>query len=562
VIASTVMAMVSVPRLAGHLLARKAEDAGRRVVHEGEGAVRAAQTQHDVGLALDQIAVAALADAQRLLGGEVLGHVGVGAEPQDDALRVADRQCPRQEPAVLPVLAAHGEGVLPGLAGLARALKARHDALQVVGMVDGAPAPALHLLESGAGEVVPALVVPEDPAVRPRHPGELRDAVGHCAKALLLVGQGVGHLVEGAAQRPQLVTAVVQAGAGGQVAVRPAVHREGQGGHRVQQDSPRHDPGAQQRQPPPHGDEQDTAQSRPVRGGEGQGAVHADGDVQPGGFGRQRQVADHPVDAVDAQHLDRARPGGGEQGHELGRHRLADPSPAVRIAGEDGAVAVGDDESHARRQRLGQQIAAQPIQIERRADHAGHHAVGIVDGIGDVQAGPPALSADHVVANGEPVVLDRQPEPCPVDDVVAASRLAGAHALAADVDGVDQDVVRELAAQALHQVVAGVRVEVADGADLGQRGHQLAGPVDDVAEIAGQQLGVTHGVGADIGEAGAPQIDLVVRLDRHGRQQGHGDEHGQAGEQRHRVMRRAVLARRLPYSWKGRPVGVRPRWFP
>ena len=45
-------------------------------------------------------------------------------------------------------------------------------------MMNLLPAPALHFFEGRTGEVIPALVVPEDVAGGVGHPRELRDRVG------------------------------------------------------------------------------------------------------------------------------------------------------------------------------------------------------------------------------------------------------------------------------------------------------------------------------------------------------------------------------------------------
>ena len=125
-----------------------------------------------------------------VVGALALGDVGVGAKPPYDlAVLVPNGQGVREEPAVLPVAAAQGEGVFPGLAGFPGALDAFHHPVHMRGVVDGGPAPPLHLLEGGAGVVVPALVVPEDPARGVSHPGELRDVVGEDAEAFFALSQ-------------------------------------------------------------------------------------------------------------------------------------------------------------------------------------------------------------------------------------------------------------------------------------------------------------------------------------------------------------------------------------
>src|ERR1700730_14464110 len=51
-------------------------------------------------------------------------------------------------------------------------------------IMNGLPAPALHLLRGHAGVIVPTLVVPVDVAVRPGHPRQLRDRVDQGVKLL------------------------------------------------------------------------------------------------------------------------------------------------------------------------------------------------------------------------------------------------------------------------------------------------------------------------------------------------------------------------------------------
>jgi hypothetical protein len=59
------------------------------------------------------------------------------------------------------------------------------DALDMVGMVNFLPTPALHVFKSGAGIVVPAFVVPINPTLGVGGPGELADVVGELSKAHL-----------------------------------------------------------------------------------------------------------------------------------------------------------------------------------------------------------------------------------------------------------------------------------------------------------------------------------------------------------------------------------------
>ncbi len=119
-----------------------------------------------------------------------IGDVGVRAEPANDgASLVANGHRPRQMPPHLSVVSPERKRVVEGYAGLEGRLPARDDAIDFVGIVNALPTPAFHLLGRCAGVVVPALVVPEDPAVGPGHPGELRNTVGERAELLLGVAE-------------------------------------------------------------------------------------------------------------------------------------------------------------------------------------------------------------------------------------------------------------------------------------------------------------------------------------------------------------------------------------
>src|SRR6202012_5974992 len=102
----------------------------------------------------------------------------------------------RQEPAIAPVASAQRKGVLPGRAAGETTADEPDDALDMIGMGDFPPPPALHLGEGRAGVVVPAPVVPIDPAVGVRRPGELADVVGELGEARLAVLQRLGALLE------------------------------------------------------------------------------------------------------------------------------------------------------------------------------------------------------------------------------------------------------------------------------------------------------------------------------------------------------------------------------
>ena len=161
-----------------------------------------------VGQRGQKLVLAAVGLPQRLLHAHPLGDVGVGAEP-------AARPCRRRRGSAWRGRGTSGtrrrrqrSGKVSSQ-GSPRSTAARNsrvDPLDVVGVVDLLPAPALHLLEGGAGVVEPALVVPEDPAGGVGHPGELGDVVGQGAEASF-------------ALPPRLVALRLTAGPGNRAAV-------------------------------------------------------------------------------------------------------------------------------------------------------------------------------------------------------------------------------------------------------------------------------------------------------------------------------------------------------
>jgi len=128
--------------------------------------------------------------AQGFFGGNLGRHVGVGSEPVGNLAEVvANGQRPGEEPAVLAVLAAQREGLLPDGADGEGTLHRGADPLVMIGMVDRAPTQRAHGLAGGAGVVVPALVVPVDAPGGVGHPGELAHVVGQGAELLFALAQ-------------------------------------------------------------------------------------------------------------------------------------------------------------------------------------------------------------------------------------------------------------------------------------------------------------------------------------------------------------------------------------
>ena len=142
--------------------------------------------------AIRKFTKACLAFAQRVLGLNLFRHVSVGTEPTDDITSlVADRQSTRQKPSVVAILAPERKRVLPWGAGFEALPNAFNDAIDMVGMVDFLPAPALHVFEGHSRVVEPTLVVPVNPALSVGRPGKLTDVVRKFAKARLAFAQRI-----------------------------------------------------------------------------------------------------------------------------------------------------------------------------------------------------------------------------------------------------------------------------------------------------------------------------------------------------------------------------------
>src|SRR6185437_9153606 len=112
--------------------------------------------------------------AQSLLVLALIGNIGVRAEPAKNfSASASDGNSAGKEPAVLAVFASQRKGVLPDFAGLPGMLDALDHTVDVVGVLDLLPSPTLHFFQTCASVIEPALVVPEDPAGRVRHPCKL-----------------------------------------------------------------------------------------------------------------------------------------------------------------------------------------------------------------------------------------------------------------------------------------------------------------------------------------------------------------------------------------------------
>ncbi|GAO53758.1 hypothetical protein NMD1_00764 [Novosphingobium sp. MD-1] len=140
-------------------------------------------------------------DADLLFLVEQFGHVGVGTEPrQDHAALIPDRLRARKEPAIAAVTPAQGKRVFPFAPGGDVPCELFTDTFKMIGVLDSSPPPALHVLEPGAGVVVPSAVVPVQPAIGRRDPRQLRNVVRQHAEAALAFlerfggGELVGHV--------------------------------------------------------------------------------------------------------------------------------------------------------------------------------------------------------------------------------------------------------------------------------------------------------------------------------------------------------------------------------
>jgi hypothetical protein len=132
-------------------------------------------------------AKACFAIAECVDGFDLADDISMSAEPMEDATkRIFKRSDASSEAAEDSVGPAQGEDHVKGFTGGDRLLPPGDDLGEKSGIVYRLPAPALHLLEGGAGVFEPALVVPEYPAAWIGNPGEVgkgfrKDAEGQVA---------------------------------------------------------------------------------------------------------------------------------------------------------------------------------------------------------------------------------------------------------------------------------------------------------------------------------------------------------------------------------------------
>ncbi len=156
--------------------------------------------------------------AQRLFGALDLVDVGVRAEPAHHvAVAVMHGFDPRQEPAEIAVGAADGKLHLERRAGAHRFVPMFEHGRQHRRVVHFLPAPARRFFGRDARVFIPALVEPDDRAVRIGHPRQLRNGVGQRAQfffalAQVVVRRAPGADVLGHARHAQHAAAVDGAG--------------------------------------------------------------------------------------------------------------------------------------------------------------------------------------------------------------------------------------------------------------------------------------------------------------------------------------------------------------
>ena len=101
------------------------------------------------------------------------------------------------------------------------------------------------------------------------------------------------------------------------------------------------------------------------------------------------------------------------------------------------------------------------------------------------------------------------------------------------VDSGDRGDVRDLGAQRGEIGGAARRVECTDGGDLGDRREEVAHAGDDLVQLGGGELRLPERQLVDLGLAAAPEVELVVGLDRDCREERYGDEQEQPMGERH-----------------------------
>jgi hypothetical protein len=212
----------------------------------------------------------------------------------------------------------------------------------------------------------------------------------------------------------------------------------------------------------------------------------------------------------------------------------ADEPLGEGLARQDDAAAVGDGERAPRRHGALAQVPGQPAQVEGRRDHADGAAVQIAqrhrqrqDRLSDHP--PLGVRADH-----EPASSDRVLEVGPVGEAqVRGRRRLAAGDAPLEIDRGQREQVGHLGLQGGEVGDAGRGVEGADRGDLGDGGEQVAHALEDLVELRGRELRLPQRLLAHLGLAAAAQVELVVALDRDGRQQGADDEQEQTMDDGH-----------------------------
>src|SRR5262249_55320744 len=107
-----------------------------------------------------------------LFGSHVPADVRRRPKPADHvAMRIVNRNAPREEPAITAVLPSNRKRSFPFFAGGPAILNAFVQTADMFWVVHSSPSLTLHLLEGGPCVVVPPLVKPKSGPIRMCHPG-------------------------------------------------------------------------------------------------------------------------------------------------------------------------------------------------------------------------------------------------------------------------------------------------------------------------------------------------------------------------------------------------------
>ena len=157
------------------------------------------------------------------------------------------------------------------------------------------------------------------------------------------------------------------------------------------------------------------------------------------------------------------------------RHELANPSPLVRVARQDRAVAVDHGEHRSRRQsRLASQFV-EPGQVERGENHRTDMARVVEHRIAEIDGGLAGDAPDLILADGEVTGLKGTPKINAVAKVdLVGDRDGSANDVAIGVDDSQVGIRRMLREQTGEERVAGGAGTLANGGDSRQAHEKLS----------------------------------------------------------------------------------------